>query len=202
MTTPDADAMLIGAAAMGDTTAFDQLVAAHAEALHRFAHSLGVRGADLDDVVQDAFVSAWHAAAAYRGDGSVRSWLLTIVRNAVRQSLRRAHGDRAHWAPLESAETLESVADRAGWGRTDGGPAGDAKELVMRALDQLTAEDREILLLREIEELSGEETAVALNVTIAAMKSRLHRARLHLAAAVRELERDVPPTTEPRYARP
>ena len=73
---------------------------------------------------------------------------------------------------------MESAADRAGWGRTDGGPASDAKELVMRALDQLTAEDRGILLLREIEELSGEETAAALNVTIAAMKSRLHRARL------------------------
>jgi RNA polymerase sigma-70 factor (ECF subfamily) len=196
-----ADAELLASAANGDTSAFDQLVAAHAEALHRFAHSLGVRGADLDDVLQDAFVSAWRAAASYRGDGSVRSWLLTIVRNAVRQSQRRAHGDRAHWAPIESAETLESVADRAGWGRTDGGPAGDAKELVMRALDQLAAEDREILLLREIEELSGEETAAALHVTMPAMKSRLHRARLRLAAAVRELERDVPPTPEQSYAR-
>lgn len=196
-----ADAERLASAANGDTSAFDQLVAAHAEALHRFAHSLGVRGADLDDVLQDAFVSAWRAAASYRGDGSVRSWLLTIVRNAVRQSQRRAHGDRAHWAPIESAETLESVADRAGWGRTDGGPARDAKELVMRALDRLAAEDREILWLREIEELSGEETAAALHVTMPAMKSRLHRARLRLAAAVRELERDVPPTPEQSYAR-
>lgn len=195
-----ADAERLASAANGDTSAFDQLVAAHAEALHRFAHSLGVRGADLDDVLQDAFVSAWRAAASYRGDGSVRSWLLTIVRNAVRQSQRRAHGDRAHWAPIESAETLESVADRAGWGRTDGGPARDAKELVMRALDRLAAEDREILWLREIEELSGEETAAALHVTMPAMKSRLHRARLRLAAAVRELERDVPPTPEQSYA--
>ncbi len=193
MTSQDADQQLLAAAAAGDTTAFDRLVTAHAEALHRFALSLGMRGAELDDVLQESFVSAWRAAANYRGDGSVRSWLLTIVRNAVRQSQRRAVGEQSHWAPLESAESMESIADRAGWGRTDGGAAADAHELVTRALAMLTSEDREILLLREIEELSGEQTALALNLTLPAMKSRLHRARLRLAAAVRELERDTPP---------
>ncbi len=201
MPTHDADALLLAASASGDTSAFDRLVVAHAEVLHRFAHSLGVRGADLDDVLQDAFVSAWRSASTFRGDGSVRSWLLTIVRNAVRQRQRREHGDRQHWAPLESAESLESVADRAGWGRTDGGSARDARELVMRALALLAPEDREILLLREIEELSGDETATTLNLTVPAMKSRLHRARLRLAAAVRDLEADAPPAPERRYAR-
>lgn len=191
--TQDADQVLLSASAAGDTTAFDRLITGHADALHRFALSLGVSGAELDDVLQESFVSAWRAAATFRGDGTVRSWLLTIVRNAVRQSQRKTLGERAHWAPLESAESMESIADRAGWGRTDHGAAADAHEVVTRALAQLSAEDREILLLREIEELSGDHTAQALNLTLSAMKSRLHRARLRLAAAVRELERDTPP---------
>lgn len=188
-TLPDDDRALLAASGAGDPHAFDALVASHAEAVHRFAHSLGMRDDELDDVLQDTFVSAWRAAAAYRGDGTVRSWLLSIARNAVRQHRRRRHGEQQHWAPVEMAESMESVADRAGWGRTDGGTAGDARELVVRALAQLDREDREILMLREIEEFSGEETAHALGISMPAMKSRLHRARLRLAAAVRFLER-------------
>lgn len=187
-TTPDDDIALLTASGAGDQRAFDALVTRHAEAVHRFAHSLGMRDDELDDVMQDTFVSAWRAASSYRGDGSVRAWLLSIARNAVRQHRRRRHGEHQHWAPIEMAESMESVADRAGWGRTDGGTAGDARELVVRALAQLEHDDREILMLREIEEFSGEETAHALGITMPAMKSRLHRARLRLAAAVRVLE--------------
>jgi RNA polymerase sigma-70 factor (ECF subfamily) len=186
----DNDRALLIASGEGDTHAFDALVAAHAVAVHRFAYSLGMRGHDLDEVLQDTFISAWRAAATYRGDGTVRSWFLSIARNAVRQLRRRQHGEQQHWAPVEMAESMESMADRAGWGRTDGGTAGDAREVVLLALAQLDRDDREILMLREIEEFSGEETAHALGISMPAMKSRLHRARLKLAAAVRTIERD------------
>lgn len=193
--TDGADRVALAGAAAGDTGAFDGLVVAHAATLHRFAHSLGVRDSDLDDVLQDALVSAWRAAGSYRGEGTVRSWLVTIVHNAVRQwqrqsmvaATRRADLDEAH-----ALESLESVADRAGWGRTDGGQAADAHEVVSLALQRLSPEDREILVLRELEELTGEEVAQVLALSLPAVKSRLHRARLRLAAAVRTLERDTP----------
>lgn len=62
----------------------------------------------------------------------------------------------------------------------------ESREVFERVLEQLDASDREILLLRDVEGLSGEEVAAILGITIAAMKTRLHRARLRLASKVRE----------------
>jgi RNA polymerase sigma-70 factor (ECF subfamily) len=53
--------------------------------------------------------------------------------------------------------------------------------------------EREVLTLRELDGFTGDETAAILHVSVAAMKSRLHRARIHLAAVVRSLEQDAPP---------
>ena len=84
------------------------------------------------------------------------------------------------------------------WGRPPAGETGSPEEEALRsqrrgrlarALAALGPEEREILVLRELEELTGEETAAALGIGLAAMKSRLHRARLRLAA---ELRRDGP----------
>jgi RNA polymerase sigma-70 factor (ECF subfamily) len=62
----------------------------------------------------------------------------------------------------------------------------EEREWLARALARLSQADREVLILRDLEGLSGEETAAALGVTVRAMKSRLHRARLRLAAQLRE----------------
>ena len=61
-----------------------------------------------------------------------------------------------------------------------------------RALGDLAPADREVLVLRDLEELSGDETAAVLGITLRAMKSRLHRARLRLAAALKEGSRAGP----------
>lgn len=177
------DAELLRHAAGGDPAAFDVVVTRHQAAVFRFIGARGVAGADAEDVLQEAFIAAWRGASTYAGDGSVRSWLLTIARRAVSRHRRLRVGE-----PREH-ESLETLALRAGWGEpaTEAeDPGEDAREVVARALQALGAEEREVLLLRDIEGLSGEETARALELTIPAMKSRLHRARLHLAALVRE----------------
>jgi RNA polymerase sigma-70 factor (ECF subfamily) len=63
--------------------------------------------------------------------------------------------------------------------------ASQRRDLLAAAFEALTPEDREVLTLRDLEGLSGEQTAALLGVGLAAMKSRLHRARLALAARVR-----------------
>ena len=96
--------------------------------------------------------------------------------------------------PINNARSisLDEVAERAGWGRD---PAEErrrdtalARDVLERAFRVLLAEEREVLVLRELEGYSGDETAVVLGLSLAATKSRLHRARLHLAAAVRQLD--------------
>jgi RNA polymerase sigma-70 factor (ECF subfamily) len=67
-----------------------------------------------------------------------------------------------------------------------------ARETIAEALPQLPADEREVLTLRELDGWSGHDTAALLGITLPAMKSRLHRARLHLAAAVRALDSTSP----------
>ena len=89
---------------------------------------------------------------------------------------------------------VEDLGVQAGWGQSNPeGPAirHERHTAIASALAALPAEDREILTLRDLEGTSGEEAAALLGVGLAAMKSRLHRARLRLAAELRKGGHDV-----------
>lgn len=193
----EADAALLARSAAGDDDAFALLVGRHQASVHRFVRGLVPDADDAEDVLQEAFVAAWRGAAGYRGGGTVRSWLLSIARNAARHHARRRAGEPATVESLDAlpfdAMPLDTVAIDAGWGREPAGesPLADARELLDRALARLEPGDRLVLVLRELEGLSGEETAHVLGLTLPAMKSRLHRARLRLVAALREVRHAV-----------
>lgn len=174
------DLELARLAAGGDREAFASLVTRHQASVYRLARH--VAGSDAEDVLQQAFLSAWQGVAGFRGESSVRTWLLTITRNAA--LTRRV---RAAREPID-ATPLEDLGIRAGWG----GPnpeqlavAAEQRDRLSAALAALAPEEREILTLRDLEGLAGDEVAAMLGLSLAAMKSRLHRARMSLAAAVR-----------------
>ncbi len=187
---PDAesDVALLRRSASGDPTAFDAIVERHERAVHRFVLTLG--GDEPDDVLQETFIAAWKGAGTFQGTGSVRSWLLSISRNVHRHHRRRRVDAPREFVPLDT------LAERAGWGcdpaETRRVDLAMARDVLERALAELPDEEREVLVLRELEGLSGEETAHVLQLSVPAMKSRLHRARLHLAAAVRQLDHPHP----------
>ncbi|MCE2903347.1 MAG: RNA polymerase sigma factor [Gemmatimonas sp.] len=183
------DAALLSAAAAGDAAAFATFMRAHQGAVHR--HLVAFTGHhDVDDALQETFIAAWRAAAGFHGGGSARGWLFTIARNVVRHQVRRRVDEPAQ------LESLDELAERAGWGSIPDErvrpEAGLARELLAVAFDRLPPEEREVLTLRELDGLSGDETASLLHLTVPAMKSRLHRARLHLAAVLRALEAPAP----------
>lgn len=152
----------------------------HAEAVYRFLVSLGAPPDDAEDALQECFVSAWRSAGAYRGDGAARGWLFTMARNALRRQHRRRTGEPAQM------ESLEQLGANAGWGSTDDfRPRFEAEDELLWALERLPLEEREAVTLRDLEGLSGEEAAATLGVSVAAMKSRLHRGRLRLMAVLR-----------------
>ena len=155
----------------------------HLGAVHRFLLSLGADADDAEDALQESFVAAWRSAGDFRGAASARSWLFTIARNALRRQHRRRVGEPT------ALESLESLGGRAGWGSTaafDG--AFEAREELRWALRQLPAEEGEVVVLRDLEGFSGNETAEALGLSLAAVKSRLHRGRLRLMSLLREDE--------------
>jgi RNA polymerase sigma-70 factor (ECF subfamily) len=177
------DAGGLARAARGDADAFAGLVARHGAAVFRYARSLSDSREDAEDVLQQTFLAAWQAAGTFRGAASVRTWLLTIARNAAWR-LRERRGREAI-----DAVPIDDLGLRAGWGEAHPEfvvQRNEHRGRVEAALARLAPEDREVLTLRELEGYSGDETAGLLGLGRAAMKSRLHRARLRLAAALRE----------------
>jgi RNA polymerase sigma-70 factor (ECF subfamily) len=186
VTTSEAgDPQLLQLSAAGDAAAFARFVDRHQGVVYRRARAACASAADAEDVLQETFLAAWRGAAGFRGttDGDARGWLLTIARHACHRMSTRSS---ARISAAASDVSLESLALRAGWGAVPDEQDDDRATRVRAAFATLAHEDREILALRDIEETSGEEAARMLGLTLAAMKSRLHRARLRLAAAYAE----------------
>jgi len=188
MAEEDHDRNLLSRVVSGDRAAFDVLIAIHAGAMRSLARAIARDDALADDVTQEALIAAYRGAATYRASaGTLRGWLLAITRNAARRATRcRREEPRA-----EVEDDLLQLGIHAGWGHSD--PElrlGDAEEIerIVQATGSLSLEDREVLLLRDFEGLSGEEAANALGLAVPAMKTRLHRARLRLLAALRQSE--------------
>jgi RNA polymerase sigma-70 factor (ECF subfamily) len=179
----------VRAAATGDRHAFGILGTRHQASVYRLARLLVREPADAEDVLQQTFLAAWRAIAQFRGDASVRTWLLTIARNNALTARARAGREPVEPWPDIDPEAIADLGVRAGWGTESPEDLAIAVQRTARlgaALARLSTAEREILTMRDLEGLSGEETATLLGLTLAAMKSRLHRARLTLLAAVRE----------------
>ncbi len=183
------DEQLLARSAAGDNHAFHTFVLRHQEAVYRLIRSIVSNETDTEDGLQETFLAAYQGAGRFHGrrssgDRSGRAWILTIARNKASRQFRRRAGEP------RDMESIEELGKKAGWGAEL--PAGfdrriENREILELGLKRLSAEEREVLILRELEGFSGVETAEVLDLSLPAMKSRLHRARLELAAALREL---------------
>lgn len=136
-----------------------------------------------EDAVQEAFASVWEHAASFRGEHGARGWLYAIVRNAVRAQAR----GRAR-AVSSEADDIDSLGENAGFGDATAGRslerALEDRESLTKGLALLSDDDREMLLLVDSEGLQLDEAAASVGITVAAAKSRLHRARMRLIAVL------------------
>jgi RNA polymerase sigma-70 factor (ECF subfamily) len=182
--TPDTivnDKELLARSAAGDGESFRLFVARYRAAIFRYLCVLTPSAADAEDLMQETFLAAWRGAATFRSEASPKTWLYTIARNA-------AFHYHEKLARLPLAETpLEELGRAAGWG----GPTpeqiavlSEQATAVAEAMARLAPVDRAILLLRDVEGLDGESAAKLLQLTVPAMKTRLHRARLRLMGAL------------------
>jgi RNA polymerase sigma-70 factor (ECF subfamily) len=165
---------------------FEAVVLPHLDAAYRFArwlsHSPGdASPGEADDVVQDAVLRAFRGFDALRGSDA-KAWLLAIVRNchftAVKQRQKRA------FVPLPEEHDAEHCHAMTA---TTPDPENDSiRRDEQRTLDRLIAalpeEHRTVLLLREIEEMDYRQIALATNVPIGTVMSRLARSRAALKA--------------------
>ena len=174
MHTPSPDTLLT-AAQSGDLDALNRLVAAHRQGVYRFGLQVCRSTEDAEDGVQVTLWAATRAIKTFRGTASsIASWLFTMVR---RECLRLIEGRRRAPVGLDGTED-DLAADHAD--PEDAVVAQRRSELLAGALADLDPIHREVILLRDIRELSAPEAAAELGISLDALKSRLHRARVHL----------------------
>ncbi len=164
------DRVLVDAARAGDVDAFAVLVRRHQAAVYRVALRVLGSEADAEDAVQDAFVLAWRGLARFRGDSLVSTWLYRIVTNRCLNVL----------AARRPTQVLDWEAPSI-----DSDPAYVAEQrerfaAVARTVAGLPGEQRVALVLREVEGLSYEQIAQVLDLSLPAVKGRIHRARLNV----------------------
>jgi RNA polymerase sigma-70 factor (ECF subfamily) len=147
----------------------------HKDVVYRFAFRMTGSSSTAEDVVQDCFVTYWRKPEAYDpGRGALRPFLLGIARNLVLKHWRgeRSHGDLEMMLDIEMEDERACVPfDLVGQERA---------EAVKKAILLLPPLQREAVILAEYEEMSLEEISNATAAELAAVKSRLHRARQNL----------------------
>ena len=166
------------AARDGDRTALLHAVRTSQPDVWRLAYHL-VGPDDADDVTQDAFVRAWRALPAFRGDSSARTWLLSITRRACADQVRRTVRRRRLAGRLEQRAVLPGGASTV--------DPSDA-HAVSALVDELPDDQRAAFVLTQVIGCSYEEAAEACDVPIGTIRSRVARAREAHVDAVRRSE--------------
>ena len=173
------DDELLAAARQGDTAALETLLVRYQPHLYRFGLRMCGNVEDAGDVAQESLISMARSVRGFRGDASVSSWLYTIARRFCIKKRRRSKFAPAREESLDEPTT--DVARHLADPGLNPERAATNRELataLTRAIDALETSQREVLVLRDVEGLSAPEVARVLGMSVEAVKSRLHRARV------------------------
>src|SRR4029453_13318622 len=188
------DETLAARAAGGDEAAFEEIVTRYQARVFRLARPPTGSEDDAADVLQETFLQVYRGLAGFRGESRFGTWLYRVATNAALM-LRRARSRRA----AESLEAFLPRFDAAGVHAATpaqlqvGGQADlliDRQVLAQKALagiERLPDLYREAFVLRDLEEMTTDEVARILDLEPAAVRQRVHRARLMLRGYLSDL---------------
>ncbi len=177
------DRLLVERIRAGDRLACDECVRQHAPGIYRLALRLTRNEAEAEDVMQEAFLSAFKGIGQFDGRAELRTWLYRIAYNAALMRLRRARRDMVSLdEPGETEDGTPIPQQLYDWSRLPEQELQktELRDEMERAIEALPEKLRVVFVLRELEELTTEETAQTLGIRVEAVKTRLHRARLWL----------------------
>jgi RNA polymerase sigma-70 factor (ECF subfamily) len=182
------DVELARRCAARDADAVRQLVTANNQRLYRTAWSILKDRSEAEDAVQAGYLRAFAAIDGYEGRSSLSTWLTRIVVNVSLERLRTVRRRHAH-LEADGVVALDSYREHLMRGSEPAAPdAALAREQLRRLIEHAVAglpdQFRAVFVLREIEGLSIDETATALGLLPATVKTRLLRARRKLQAAL------------------
>jgi RNA polymerase sigma-70 factor (ECF subfamily) len=180
----DADAELVEALRREEPDAADRLVERYGDRVYRLAMRITGLKEDAEEAAQDALWTAARKVQMFKGESAFGSWIYRITANAAYQKLRTRRqkapeialedvlpsldGDGRHFEPMD--DWSNRVDEQA--------LQGELRRVLQQAIDGLPADYRTALVLHDVEGLSNPDIAEALNISLPAVKSRVHRSRL------------------------
>jgi RNA polymerase sigma-70 factor, ECF subfamily len=176
------DDSLVAQAQKKDYQAFEELVKRYEGRI--YGHTLRLLGnrEDAQDVLQETFLNVFKSLEGFRGDSTFSTWIYRIATNNALMRLRKlSHGERELNDELPPPESMKRQALASHI--LDPKDTLLEKEMLQeldKAVERLPEKYRTIFLLRDVEEFSTDRTAQVLGISEAAVKSRLHRARLFI----------------------
>lgn len=183
------DRSLLARAGAGDGEALEALMGRYAARIYRLAYGITRSTGDAEEVVQDVFLQVVQKGGGFEGRAALGSWIYRITTNV---SLNKRRGKRR-----EVETSLDELLPRyradghregeraflvSDWSGTPEREllAGESRRILEEAIDRLPEHYRAVLVLKDVEELSNDEVAEIVGDTVAAVKTRLHRARMAL----------------------
>ena len=188
------DGELAQRVAAGDHAAFALLMRRYNQSLYRAARSILKDDAEAEDAVQDAYLLAYRGMGGFRGDAKLATWLVRIAVNEALARLRK-RGRRGEVIRLDGDTGSNDEATETSMHQDPpeqpehGALRAETRRLLEKKIDALPDAFRTVFVLRALEELSVEETASALGIPEATVRSRFFRARSLLREALaREID--------------
>jgi RNA polymerase sigma-70 factor (ECF subfamily) len=188
------DDALVERARVKDEAAFEELIGRYEDKLYRLAMRFVRNETDAQEILQEALLSAWRNLPTFEGRAQFGSWMYRVTVNAALMLLRsRSRHPEVTVDDIEPTTLNDAVAEngQATRGSANWSQQADeqiqSKELrqhIQTCVDALPDGLRTVFLLRDVEELSTEDTAEILGLSVPAVKTRLHRARLALRVAI------------------
>lgn len=185
-TTTTDDAAMIARLQHGDQDALEAIFNLYSAKLYNVAKRILGDDADTEEVIQDVFWTVYRKAKTFKGDSRFSTWLYRLTVNAalgrVRRSKKKKEVEYDEFLPRFQKDGHHLVRPVVDWSDTldEKYAREEVHALIGKALEQLKPIDKSVIVLSDLEDLSDKEIAVTLGLTVSAVKTRLHRARLFM----------------------
>ena len=186
--TPEQETALLELVCAGQKQFFYELISPYERAVYAAAYGILQNEADAEEVAQEAFLKAFAHLASFRRESKFSTWLIQIAVNEARMKRRKGRGflyesldeqkqdDEGDYFPRDFADWREIPSEAL--------ERAELRRALERAIASLDSKYREVLVMRDIQHLDIAETAAALQISEASVKTRLLRARLQMRDAL------------------
>jgi len=178
------DSELVERFKKGEKQVLDELLKRYYSRVYRLAYGILRNPQDAEEVIQEVFLRVFQKLDEFKGESSFSSWLYRVAVNTTYMKLRDKKG--ASMISLnEIGKLIDEQMVKSGSSQWIARPddellTEEALKIISDAIEQLPDDFKTVLILRDVEGLSTEEVGKILGLTVPAVKSRLHRARLFL----------------------